>query len=194
MGSDKDRRRYFRIEDVIGIKSEVIEPQQVDQKLQEFWSNQHEFSLLNDFNYQIEQHRADLKHIKDQMPEVGRYLEVLQKQLDMLTDKLLQDEDKFTEVEKKVNLSAQGLAFFGDEAVHQNDVVELHLRLLPERHKIVIFARVIACVREDSDMGLFRISLDFEHIQEADRELLVKHVHGKQLRALGAARFEEDGA
>lgn len=190
--SSKERRRYFRIDDVIGLKSEVIEQQHVEQRLQNFQANQHEYSMLNEFNYQIEQHRADLKHIKEKMPEVGRYLEVLQKQLDLLTDRLLQDEDGFTETEKKVNLSAQGLSFYSDESVHQGDIAELHLRLLPERHKIVIFARVISCTHENNDLGKHRISLDFEHIQEADRELLVKHVHGKQLRALGAARFEED--
>lgn len=187
-----ERRRYFRIEDVIGLKSEVIDSQKLNDKLERFWSNQHEYSLLNEFNYQIEQHRADLRHIKESLPEVGRYLEVLQNQLDLLTDKLLQDEDQFTETEKTVNLSAQGLAFYSAEAAHDGDVVELHLRLMPERHKIVLFARVVSCERVDHVSGQFRIALDFEHIQEADRELLVKHVHGKQLRALGAARFEEN--
>ncbi len=186
-----ERRRYFRVDDIIGLKSEVVDREQVDDRLEDFRQHKHRYSLLNEFNFQIERHRSDLKHIKDRMPEVGRYLEFLQQQVDTLTEKVLKDEDEFVDLERKVNLSAQGLAFFSDEAVHADDIVELQLQLFPERHKIVIFARVVSCA-DDPEQGQFKVSLDFEHIHEADRELLVKHVHGKQMRALGAARFAED--
>jgi uncharacterized coiled-coil protein SlyX len=173
----KERRRFFRIEDVIHLKTETVEQHELDERLREFRNNQHQYSALNEFNYQLDQHQADLKHIKEHLPEVGRYLAIMQKQLDLLTDRLLKEDDDFVDREVEASLSAQGLAFFADESANTGDIVELHLKLMPERHKLVIFAR---------------ISLDFEHIHEADRELLVKHVHGKQLRALGAARFSED--
>lgn len=188
----KERRRFFRIEDIVGLKTEVIDQQQVEQKLESFWQDQHQFSVRNEFNYKLEQHQADLKNIKIKMPEVGRYLEVLQQQLDILTEKLLTDEDKFTELEMQVNLSAQGLAFLTDESVPVGVIVELHLKLLPENQQIVVFAKVIDCKEVADEQGQYKIALDFEHIHEADRELLVKHVHGKQLRALGASRFEEE--
>lgn len=190
----EDRRRYFRIDDTIGIKTEVVDSRQLDEKLENFWKNQHPYSAVNEFNFELEQHRADLKRIKDKLPEVGRYLEMLQKQIDILTAKVLRDEDNFVELEKKVNLSAQGIAFFSDEAVAAGEIVELHLQLFPEKTKLVIFAKVVDCRRDSEGSDQFKISLDFEHIHEADRELLVRHVHGKQLRALGAARFEEDEA
>ncbi len=187
----KERRRFFRIEDIVGLKTETIEQPQLEQKLKSFWNDQHQFSLRNEFNYKLEQHQADLQKIKTKMPEVGRYLGILQEQLDILTDKLLQDEDKFTELEKQVNLSAQGISFFADESVNTGDIVELHLKLLPGRQQIVVFSRVIECIKVDDKQGKYKIALDFEHIHEADREILVKHVHGKQLKALGASRFEE---
>jgi hypothetical protein len=188
----KERRRFFRIDDVVGLKTEVIDNSDVESRLAGFQQGQHPFSLRNDFNYKLEQHQADLKMIKRKMPEVGRYLEVLQQQLDIVTDKLLSDEDTFTEVETQVNLSAQGIAFYSDEAVQTGDIVELHLKLLPGRQKIVVFAKVVHCESSNDHPGKFKIALDFEHIHEADREILVKHVHGKQLKSLGAARFEEN--
>ena len=45
---------------------------------------------------------------------------------------------------------------------------------------------------EEADDDLFRISLDFEHIHEADRELLIKDIHAKQIEALNAARQSDE--
>lgn len=188
----KERRRFFRIEDIIGIKTEVIQHNEIEHRVKKFWDDQHQFSLRNEFNYELDQHQADLKHIKNKMPEVGRYLDLLQKQLDMLTEKVLQDSDDFTDEEKQVNLSAQGISFVTDEVVHEGNIIEMNLKLLPGRQKIVLFSKVINCHKIDNEEGQYKVALDFEHIHDADREILVKHVHGKQLRALGAARFEED--
>lgn len=187
----QERRRFFRIEDIVGLRAEVIDQQQLTDKLERFWNDQHQFSIRNEFNYKLEQHQGDLKQIKQNMPELGRYLTILQEQLDILTDKLLQDEDKFTELEKTVNISAQGISFYSEEQVIKGDIVELHIKLYPGRQKIIIFSKVIDCQQVNDKQGEYRVSLDFAHIHEADRELLVKHVHGKQLRALGASRFEE---
>ncbi len=187
-----ERRRFFRIEDIVGLKTQVIEKQDLDKKIDKFWNDQHEFSIRNEFNYKLDQHRADLQHIKNKMPELGRYLSVLQEQIDILTSKLLSNEDDdFTTREAKVNISAQGISFSSDEPVNIGDIVELNLLLLPSQQRIVVFAKVINCKPDDEKPGYYNISLDFEHIHEADQELLVKHVHGKQLRSLGAARFEE---
>jgi hypothetical protein len=188
----QERRRFFRIDDIVGVKSAVVEKPQLDKRLDSFWNDQHEFSIRNEFNFKLEQHQADLNHIKGKMPELGRYLSVLQEQIDLLTDRIIHVDDSFVAEEKEVNISAQGIAFFSDERVTAGDIVELHLKLLPGQQEIVTFARVINCnsVRT-TEKNKYKISLDFEHIHEADRELLVKHVHGKQLKSLGASRFEE---
>ncbi len=187
-----ERRRFFRIEDIVGLKSQVIEKQQLEQRLESFWNDQHQFSLRNEFNYKLEQHQADLQQIKNKMPELGRYLSVLQEQLDLLTDKILSNDDSYITRETQVNISAQGISFRSDIKVNIDDIIELNLLLLPSQQKILVLAKVIDCQPDQEASGGYTISLDFEHIHEADRELLVKHVHGKQLRSLGASRFEED--
>lgn len=189
---DKERRRFFRIEDTIGLKTEIVADNEVEQRVKNFWDDQHQFSLRNEFNYELERHQADLKHIKNKMPEVGRYLELLQKQLDMLTEKIVDESDSFTAEHKQVNLSAQGISFYTDEAMHVGNTVEMNLKLLPGQQKIVVFSKVVENSKIDSKQGAYKVALDFEHIHDADREILAKHVHAKQMRALGAARFEQD--
>lgn len=188
----QERRRFFRIEDIVEMKAEVVDHSQAESRIEAFWEDPHQFSLRNEFNYKLEQHQGDLNHIKRNMPELGRYLEMLQQQIDLLTDHLIDNDDSSEHIEREVNLSAQGLSFTSDQPANSNDIIELHLKLMPSRQQVVIFCRVINCEKMDSDPVQYRIALDFEHIHEADREILVKHVHGKQLRALGAARYEED--
>ena len=100
-------------------------------------------------------------------------------------------DDDFSDSEKQANLSAQGISFYSDTGADKGSIVELNLRLLPSRQQIVCFARVIDCSEDQHDQGKYRLSLDFEHIHEADQEILVKHVHAKQLRDFGASRFDE---
>jgi len=188
---NRERRRYFRIEDIVGLKTKVISQQNISEKLDSFWNDQHQFSIRNEFNYKLEQHQADLNHIKGKMPELGRYLSVLQEQIDLITEKLVSDEENQNNEETEVNISAQGISFQSNEKAIPGDIIELQLKLLPSKQEIVTFSKVIDCQPVNDSKNQYLISLDFEHIHEADRELLVKHVHGKQLRALGAARFED---
>ena len=187
-----ERRRFFRIDDTVGLKAERIDPKQVEEKIEHFRQNRHEYSMLNDFNFQLDQHQADLRKISERMPELGRYLKVLQQQIDYLTEKLLPDDERFVDREQPVNISAQGIAFYSSESADPGDIIELHLKLHPSQHRIMVLARVIQCERDRKQEGQYRIALDFEHIREADRELLVKHVHGRQLQALGASRYDNE--
>lgn len=187
-----ERRRFFRIDDTVGLKAERIDPKEVDEKIERFRSNTHQYALLNDFNYQLEQRRADLRTISERMPELGRYLKVLQQQIDRLTEQLLPEDQQFVDRDQAVNISAQGIAFYSSESAEPGDIIELHLKLHPSQHRIMVLARVIHCEPDRKQPGQYRIALDFEHIREADRELLVKHVHGRQLQALGAARFDNE--
>ena len=188
-----DRRRYFRIEDRIYLQTRTIDPAELDAKLECFWSNRHQFSVRNEFNSKLDEHLADLHVIQNKMPELARYLGVLQDQIDRLTEKVLPEQSKIEGEEIRVNLSAQGISFITDETFKPVDIVELTLKLQPSRQALIIFARVVLVEdHEDNDetdeYGLYRVSMDFEHIHEADREILVKHVHGKQLRALNNER------
>ncbi len=187
----KERRRYFRTDDIVSLHTRTVSKEELPGRLEEFLNNQDQFSIRREYNRQLDAHLADFILIKNRMPEIARYFTVLQDQIDRLTEKLLPEDNQYTREEQNVNLSAQGMSFYSDQALDKGDVVELNLKLLPQGQKIVTFARVIL-IREESEnnQGRYKLSLDFEHIHDTDREVLVKHVHGKQMRALGNARFK----
>jgi len=184
-----ERRRYFRIDDEALLALERIDKAAIDDRVDDFWTNEHAFSIRNNYNFQIEQHIADRHKIDSKMPELGRYLGVLEKQIDRLTDKLVGDDNDQAMTQKSVNLSAQGIAYYDDQDLDQNELVELKLKLLPTGFRLVIIARVVLVEQDrDQDQGKYRISLDFENLHEADREILIKHIHGKQMDSLGSAQ------
>lgn len=184
-----ERRRYYRVNDEASLAVEQIGKAAIDARLEDFWENEHAFSIRNNFNFQIEQHIADRHKIDGKMPELGRYLAVLEKQIERLTNRLVGDDSNHAMVQKSVNLSAQGIAYCDDQAPEQDALVELKLKLLPSGFRLVIIARVVKIEKnQGDDPGKHRISLDFEHLHEADREILIKHVHGKQMESLGSSQ------
>ncbi len=188
----EERRRFYRIDDELMLRLDMIKESEAEARLKNFLENQHAFSLRNNFNLQIEQHIADFKRISRKMPELGRYLGVLQSQIDAISERQDQDDFSASLSVKLVNLSAQGIAFNHDEAPALKSLVELSLKLIPSGVMVVIFARVIRLTpsNEESE-GKNRISLDFEYIHEADREILIKYVHSKQMKSLNSEQFED---
>lgn len=188
--SKQERRRYFRIQDTVGMKAEPVPSSELKERLDDFWNNRHDFSIRNEFNHQLEEHLADLAAIERKYPAIARYLKVLQNQVDLLSEHIISDDELHDRERREVNISAQGISFLTSESLLIGDVVEINLQLLPNRQQIVVFAKVVSC--DDMGDSQFKLTVDFEHIHEADREILVKHIHGKQLQSLGAARFKDN--
>lgn len=182
-----ERRRYFRIDDEVALSLQPIPGEEVDARLTDFWENEHAHSIRNNYNFQIGQHIADRQLIEKRMPELVRYLGVLEKQIDRITEKLIVDEADSLLSRIQANISAQGISFVADQAVQPEALVELNLKLLPSGLRLVIIARVVK-IDSVSDQGKdrHRVSLDFEYMHEADREILIKHIHGKQMESLSS--------
>ncbi len=182
-----ERRRFFRIDDEVMLGVELIPQADVDARLDDFWQNEHAFSIRNNFNFQIEQQIADFNRIEKKMPELARYLTVMQAQIDLITERLVEDERDAALTRHAVNISAQGISFADETAPPEEALVEVNLKLLPSGLRLVIIARVIK-VETQPESDRVRISLDFEYVHEADREILIKHVHGKQMESLSSAQ------
>lgn len=188
-----ERRRFYRIDDQVSLALKPISEIDIDARLGEFWANQHAFSIRNNYNFEIEQHIADFHKIEKSMPELARYLGVLQKQIDLITEQLTREDSRLALVQKTANLSAQGIAYYGDDSLEPNSLAELNLKLLPSGFMLVIIARVIDFQTAlNHAQGNNRISLDFEHIQEADREILIKYIHARQMKSLSSAKTQEN--
>jgi len=186
----QERRRYYRIDEEVMLSLTSIAAGEIDRRLEDFWSDHQLLSIRNEFNCRISQHIADRNHIEQKMPALGCYLTVLERQIELLTERLMVDVDDDRPMQKKTaNLSAQGISFHDAEAPQQSDMQELQLKLLPSGLKLVTIARVVLIEKDSGEeRDRYKISLDFEHLHEADREILIKHIHAKQMENLSNAR------
>ena len=121
------------------------------------------------------------------MPELARYLSVLENQIVDITDKFIVDEDEQAMTQRSVNLSAQGIAYSDDQPLPTDELVELKIKLLPSGLRLVIIARVVLVETGDSpqDQGGARPARNPKTERQAKRQR-----HGQQIaRSRGGPRL-----
>ena len=185
----KERRRFFRVNDVVNLRFQKIADEELETRKRNFWKKDSEWDARHQFNRKIQEHMADFKIIQRDMPAVARYINMLQEQIYLLNNKLANTEDWPDGHRKEVSISAQGIAFDTDQAFEPDESLDLEIQILPNGQTIAIIARVISCIASSSvTEDQFYVSLDFENIHDTDQDILVKHNHSLQLKALGANR------
>jgi len=180
-----ERRSFYRIDDRVLLSINPIDTKKASHHIEQFYKQDHLFSIRNNFNFEIEQHLVDLHKIQQKMPEMARYLGVLEKQIDRLSDRLVVDQSDSALVSRTVSLSLQGVCFYSDDIVEAGGLVEVEMKLLPSGYRLLMLALVIDRQKVTGDQhGSYRIALQYEHIHEADREILARHIHQVQLASL----------
>ncbi|MCP3688243.1 MAG: hypothetical protein GY784_07505 [Gammaproteobacteria bacterium] len=191
----QERRRFFRIEDRVFLKTRKIKPEDLKQELEDFWANRQRHVVSNELNPYLNDRIEAFRAIQPRMPELARYLQVLQSQIDHLTRTVMPEIAPAPEQDINVNLSAQGIAFDSVEYFKPDDIFELGLTLQPSHYELTIFARVVVPRDIDSipknSTDPHKVALDFEFIHSADRDMLVKHINEKQILML-RARQDDD--
>ena len=105
-----ERRRYFRIEDTVSFTVSTVDPDELQTRIDNFWDVQPVCAVRNQLDRQLEQQLADFKVIEEKMPELARYLTVLQAQIENITTKLLPEQTSAYGMQK-VNISGQGMSY-----------------------------------------------------------------------------------
>ncbi|WP_297808107.1 PilZ domain-containing protein [uncultured Methylophaga sp.] len=184
-----DRREFFRINDTVVVDYKVIEKQQVAQA-----ADRVARASVDDETNEKAQLRAiqnAFSHLVDQINhhdrEVARALRMLDDKINLVSQSMQRynnpiNPDDLTEA----NLSGGGIAFMVDEAVPIRDHVELHLQLLPTANTIHALATVISCERlmGASPDKPYHLRMVFTHMDEQDRNQLVKHTLNRQAEML----------
>lgn len=93
---------------------------------------------------------------------------------------------------RKANISANGIAFCGDAPARLDEIVEIHVVLLPAYTYVYSFGKVIACdpAPEGGDLDCkFRVALEFVFLLDEDREKIIQHTFKQQSLALRNRRL-----
>jgi len=191
-----ERREYFRITDEIALDYRLVKEEDVDQLMERLQSHLVDrFTAASSFAATTRQMAHVIHKVQTDTPELARCLQALDNKLNMIAQLFVSEEMGLDDQpSRQVNLSAGGVAFRAQHEVPVGSLLELRMVLFPSMVGILTISRVIHCERTSDDDGQFpwQLAVEYEHLRETDRELLVRHIMSKETEQLRALRSEND--
>ena len=194
--NDDDRREYFRIDDEIALDYREVNEDEADQLLERIQSRLvDKFTAASSFAATTRQMTHVIHKVQTQTPELARCLQAIDQKLNMITQLFVTEELETAEqATREVSLSAGGVAFRSQHELKPGSLLELRMVLFPALVGIVTISRVVSCARVEDGNNRFpwQVAVEYQHLRETDRELLVRHIMSKETEQLRAQRSEND--
>lgn len=178
----EERRQYFRIVDEIGVAFKRADgtpgaPQE---------SADNPFTTIDNCDRRL---LDVINQLKLRDPLIAELAEALNGKFNSVIQ-LLQDKQVLVRQLqyqiRAVTVSASGMAFLVDRDCSEWPAVELAIQLMPENIHIYSVAEVIDCPKVSE--GAYKLQLEFKHLADSDRELLIQYVVRRQGELLRAQR------
>jgi len=186
----EERRKYFRIDDYLGLAYSLLGAEEAKLFVEEVKQNNGAIDYAANFDNRI---HTLLGACKVQSPLAAELLDLLNKKLNFIVSQLDVDGAPSAVVDYRmssVNISACGMGFVDKQPLQTGQILKLDLRLSPEELTIVTLAQVVAC--EELPENEYFLRLSFPQISSTDQELLIQHVVKKQSAQLRQRRREEE--
>lgn len=179
-----ERRRFFRIDDTIGLRYEVLTEAEARRTQQDL--ERGEFDDANQLQMVERQLQLLIDKMRVQNPEFADAASLLNAKFNLLKGQIPSYRDD-GRVICEVSISACGICVDIDERMREGETLLLDLTLLPTDLHIHTLATVISCEKAD-EPGQWTLSADFTNMLEQSEEMLVQHIVKRQGRLLAAER------
>jgi hypothetical protein len=196
METGRERRRYFRITDDMGIYYRVLARDEAQELAKDRRDSSGGFDFVSNFDNRIQ---TLLESCKIQSPLAAELLDLINKKLNFVIQQMDVDSELMQKVAytmREVNVSACGVAFPNQEALKPGELIQLDIMLYPSEVRISSVAKVSACEPLDLDeaIGDYRyfLRVNFVEINATDQEVLIQHVVKKQGSSLKFRADEDD--
>lgn len=191
-----ERRSYFRIEDSLNLSYHEVPPEVLEERLQKLEQGvDTNFTVVSSLASISQQMTSLLHKIQADSPDIAKYLKGLDRKIELLGRTLLATESNLAEQHAHpVNLSASGMAFKSKDPAEPGAILELKLLLYPCLAGILAYGEVVGCdALEEAESGFsYCIRVNFTHLRESDRDVLIRHVIQRQTDQLRKAREERE--
>jgi hypothetical protein len=178
---NQNQRDFYRVDCPAIISHCVIGSHVVaGRPASDYFPDSEHFSLIRELRH-LDHDASHLLHaINESDRNVGAYLAHINRKLDLLSRHLAAlTPDMSRGSEQTISLSEGGLSFHVPEAPALDSVLALRITLLPSYIGLALFGRVVSPHAKDSEGR--NVSVNFEHLQDADRQLLARHVMQVQM-------------
>lgn len=178
-----ERRRYFRIDETIGISYEVLDPKKPQSK-----SKMPHTDVLDLVAKQDQQIEKLLIEVAEDNPKVAQLVTIFNQKLERIVNQLVLESHLVGKIAHRIqeaNISACGIAFATTEEVTLDTHVKLELTLFPSK-KILSTNGIIVSCDKSPDGWYWRI--DFYDMTHQVQEELIQHIVQSQSTQLKAKR------
>ncbi len=191
---DEDRRHYFRVEDALQVTYRAIPAEEKDSWLESYRKGfSGGFSASAEIMVMRQEVVTLMRNIALQYPDIGAYLASLDRRVEVLARHVDAVYSDLTEQPvRSGNISASGLAMQVENPLEPGTLLEMKLLLLPSHTGMVLPAEVIDCDKADETDIPYLLRVNFSHLREQDRDLLIRHVIQRQSEMLRQRREERE--
>ncbi|MFK8047078.1 MAG: PilZ domain-containing protein [Halioglobus sp.] len=190
MKIEYERRRYFRINDIVGLTYSALEGGEEFKTGIESEASMPMMELLAEVDQNFNQVTNVLWHEK---PAIAQALGLLNRKISIIAAHAMQTEDQAIDSyeDQMVNISGCGMAFHSAESFPVDTALKISTVLKPSNIKLNFTAKVVGC--EAGPEGLdqhfwIRVSLDNDNA--GAQEQLIQHIVQKQCSQISASESQ----
>ena len=188
----QDRRRYFRINDLVGLSYRVIDESNSADGLANADNVQiSSLKLLESIDRELTE---ALNHLWQSNPAAANVIGLLNRKIEFLTAEMGLDyaAQAIQHEQTQVNISACGMAFESAEHFATGQLLEIHVQLKPANTRLKLQGFITAC--EHAPVGSknpYFLRIDFTNIDTHMQEALIQHIVRRQSMLLNEQRREQ---
>lgn len=184
----EDRRNFFRIDDTVRLSLRRVPVEELADRLDRL---DHDlagnFTVMSSLSAITAQMTMGLRRIENRDPDLAAYLRAIDQKIEVIGRAFIaQEPEAVAERAIPVNLSAGGMCVGVDEDYQPGAQLEIRMLLFPSFTGLMIYGTVIDSgppdASDEAHHGRFRYMtrIEFTHIREQDRELLIRHLLRRQ--------------
>jgi len=183
---DSDRRNFFRIDDTVRMSLRRVPEEELKTRLERLEQDlAGNFTVLSSLSAITGQMTAGLRRIENRDPDLAAYLRAIDQKIEVIGRAFIAAEPELVaEAAVPVNLSAGGMCAGVEEHYESGVDIEIRMLLFPSFTGLMIYGNVIECgpadVEHPSGKYQHLARIEFTHIREQDRELLIRHLLRRQ--------------
>lgn len=176
-----ERREYFRVQDNLQLRYLPVSQEDALSGLTPPPFEQDiGYSLIREIQQLDNEQTGLLRSIADHSREIEQYLRHINRKLDMIAAQIAElTPSEQTATIQTVTLSEGGLDFTASEDLQQGRYLALQITLPPSHTSLVLFGRILSS--EAQTGGQFAVAVSFVAMDDADRQILARHIMQVQL-------------
>lgn len=186
-----DKRNYFRVDDMAFLTYRVVSWAEVRLlQVRDSSLPVHKYTIKAKLNRLSRELQPLYNVIRKSNSSVAEYLATLDKKITLLTEYMFKEDATENHAElQQINIGGGGLLFVSDKPIVESAMLELKMKLLPEKMCIFSYAKVISCtlLENENKKPKYRISVEYEFMDDDVRDLITRHVLHKERSLINRA-------